>query len=291
MESFGYPLKHSHLGTKIRLFKIAKSIEPMSSKYDHIATLPSEILDSKVPEPFYFNIRFHDLTKTIQSPNSAIFDDVIKQVSNSQALNDALSLWLKANQDYWTVQVPEDKLDITLKPFALVWPKDAASEIIVPERPEIIVEQTAKIRHIIAAVGKDPSILSNINPRVFEEMVAELMHSDGFEVEITKQTKDGGYDIVAYKSLDRHNRIKFLVECKRYNRPIGIDIVRSFRDVLNSEGANRGIIVATSHFSPDAIKKISQTPFLLEYRDKPQLMKWIETYLSTGGRHHGTKEE
>lgn len=36
----------------------------------------------------------------------------------------------------------------------------------------------------------------------------------GFEVMLTKQTRDGGYDILALK-LNRDFHLKFLVECKR----------------------------------------------------------------------------
>jgi restriction system protein len=112
-------------------------------------------------------------------------------------------------------------------------------------------------------------------------MIAELLRNDGYEVELTKKTRDNGFDILALRKIDRlGSPLKFLVECKRYaNRnPVGVEIIRSFKEVLSTENANRGIIATTSYFTKDAIKKRTQTPYLLDYRDKGHIIEWVAQY-------------
>ena len=73
--------------------------------------------------------------------------------------------------------------------------------------------------------------------------------------------------------------MKFLVECKRYTKQkVGVEIVRSFKEVILTEKANRGIIVTTSYFSADAQKKQKETPYLLDYRDKDKVIEWVNNY-------------
>ncbi|MFT3908055.1 MAG: restriction endonuclease [Ferruginibacter sp.] len=143
----------------------------------------------------------------------------------------------------------------------------------------ILIDETKRIKRIITDIYNDNSIALSIQPREFEEVVAELLNSQGFKVELTKQTRDNGYDIIAIKYLDSHNPIKFLVECKRFSKQkVGVEIIRSFSHVIASEKANRGIIVTTSYFTLDAKKMQKETPYLLDYRDKDKLMEWIDQY-------------
>ena len=60
--------------------------------------------------------------------------------------------------------------------------------------------------------------------------------------------QDGGLDLVLRKDGDR-----ILVQCKKYVRdPVGVSLLREFFGVVVSEGANRGIFITTSDFTPDA---------------------------------------
>lgn len=106
-----------------------------------------------------------------------------------------------------------------------------------------------------------------------------MLYSRGFDVELTKQTRDRGFDIIALKYIDELVPIKFLVECKRYTRDkVGVEVIRSFKEVLVTENANRGIIATTSYFSKEAYKKKDQSPFLLDYKDKDDIIAWIKDY-------------
>lgn len=147
------------------------------------------------------------------------------------------------------------------------------------EAKAVVVEQTKSVKKIITDIYKDNSKLLNIEPRQFEEMIAELLYSKGFEVELTKQTKDNGFDIIALKFLEKNFPLKFLVECKRFRKDkVGVEIVRSFKEVVQSENANKGIIATTSYFTRDANKKRLETPYLLDYKDKDDVLNWVAEY-------------
>lgn len=149
------------------------------------------------------------------------------------------------------------------------------------EETNIKIDEAQKLKRIIADVYADSTGLYRLQPREFEEMIAELMRKQGYEVELTKQTRDNGYDILAILRLGSfHAPVKFLVECKRYSErnKIDVGIVRSFKEVIDTEKANRGIIVTTFYFTSDAIKKWEQTPYLLDYRDKDDVLQWVRQY-------------
>ena len=145
---------------------------------------------------------------------------------------------------------------------------------------EIIFSETARIKDLIFQIYLNNERLFQLHPREFEKLIAELLYSKGFEVELTKQTRDNGYDILALKYMDDFSPVKYLVECKRFNpsRKVGVEIVRSFKEVISTEQANKGIIVTTSYFSSEAIKKQKETPLLLDYKNKDDIIEWVNNY-------------
>lgn len=87
----------------------------------------------------------------------------------------------------------------------------------------------------------------------FERFMAEIYHRLGYNVELTKFTRDGGKDII----LTEKNSLgdfKYYVECKKYrpNRAVGVEIVRGITGLIFTEGITAGIIATTSYFSKSA---------------------------------------
>jgi hypothetical protein len=146
----------------------------------------------------------------------------------------------------------------------------------------IVIDESKKVQRIIYDIYKDNSNLSSLTCWEFEEMIAELLDKQGFKVELTQKTKDNGYDIIALMNVRMHNPLKFLVECKRYtNRKVGVDVIRSFKEVIDIEKANRGIIVTTSYFTKGAWDKQREIPYLLDYRDKDKVIEWVKDYFNS----------
>lgn len=142
---------------------------------------------------------------------------------------------------------------------------------------ERLIEVVDNTKLLIRSIYEDHDLLNVIEPRKFEEVVAELLYSKGFEVNLTKQTRDGGYDILALQKISGFP-IKFLVECKRYKKNIGIDIIRSFCDVIHHEQANKGIIFTTSYFSKDSQKRKNQMGTILDLKNREDIIDWIIDY-------------
>lgn len=140
-----------------------------------------------------------------------------------------------------------------------------------------LIEVVDNTKLLIKNIYEDHGLLNVIDPRKFEEIVAELLYSKGFEVNLTKQTRDGGYDILALQKIGGFP-VKFLVECKRYKKNIGIDIIRSFCDVIHHEQANKGIIFTTSYFSKDSQKRKNQMGAILDLKNREDIIDWIIDY-------------
>jgi HJR/Mrr/RecB family endonuclease len=115
---------------------------------------------------------------------------------------------------------------------------------------KIITISTEIWSKIIAKLANNPSDLEKLDPRKFEELVAELLVRENMRVQLTSQTKDGGVDIFAEKEtiFGRH---LYLVECKHYNKrnKVGVSIVRSLYGLVEDKNATKGIIVTTSDFT------------------------------------------
>lgn len=94
-------------------------------------------------------------------------------------------------------------------------------------------------------------------PRIFEELVASVFKSAGYNVHLTSYSKDGGIDIILAESADK----SIGVQVKRYKNKIGVEQIRAFSGALIHGGFTSGIFVTTSTFTSGAEKaaKITST--------------------------------
>src|SRR6266404_1535788 len=81
------------------------------------------------------------------------------------------------------------------------------------ERIELAVRTSAD--ELIALLARNPELMYQLEPRRFEEMVAEVLARMGFAVTLTQASRDGGVDVYAAKS-DGVGSFLYLVDCKRY---------------------------------------------------------------------------
>ena len=98
----------------------------------------------------------------------------------------------------------------------------------------------------------------------------------GWEVTLTKATRDGGKDILAYKDTGL-NKILCLVEAKKYGRanPVAIGLVRQLHSTLTHEKANMGMMVTTSRFSPDSHKFQKSYKYQLSLKEYADVVSWL----------------
>lgn len=98
-------------------------------------------------------------------------------------------------------------------------------------------------------------LVDSINSREFEYLVAAIFGNDGYRVEVTRASKDGGYDIKATKNNSGSTE-RILIECKLKKGNVGVAFARALLGLLDSEDATKGCIVAASGFTAGT-KKIS----------------------------------
>jgi restriction system protein len=108
--------------------------------------------------------------------------------------------------------------------------------------------------------------LASMDWKDFENLIREVFEQayakTGGEVKITQASRDGGIDAVVFDP-DPLRGGKIVIQAKRYTNVVGIAAVRELFGTLSDEGANKGILVTTSDFGPDAYKFAANKPIQL----------------------------
>ena len=117
----------------------------------------------------------------------------------------------------------------------------------------------------IGAVGEETNIAA-IPWEEFEFLVRDIFEKEfstkGSEVKITRASRDRGVDAVAFDSNPIHGG-KIVIQAKRYTNTVDVSAVRDLYGTVINEGANRGILVTTSHYGPDAYEFAKDKPLTL----------------------------
>ncbi|MBW4977753.1 restriction endonuclease [Marinobacter adhaerens] len=139
---------------------------------------------------------------------------------------------------------------------------------------------------MLAYFRRHPEQLYSLPPRKFEELVASIFRNNGFSVELTPQSRDGGVDIVAVEESNFVGRSVHLIECKRYapDRSVGIGVVQRLLGTVTQARANKGVVVTTSFFTKDAQAVADETKHILTLRDYDHLIAWLSTLQLPGNR-------
>ena len=100
----------------------------------------------------------------------------------------------------------------------------------------------------------------------FEHLIRELFEEefaiDGGEVKVTRASRDGGVDAIAFDP-DPLRGGKIVIQAKRYTNTVGVSAVRDLYGTLINEGASRGILVTTADYGPDAYSFAKDKPLTL----------------------------
>ena len=147
-------------------------------------------------------------------------------------------------------------------------------------RPKVLETATAEV---MTWLKTRPTYVDRVHPRTFEAIVAEILKDKGWEVELTKMTRDGGYDVLAIRSNALGIPISLIVECKLFalRRPVGIGMIDRLMGVLLREESARAMLVTNSRFSRDAWRAWqSRVHRDLHMVDREELFDWLRAYHS-----------
>ena len=128
-----------------------------------------------------------------------------------------------------------------------------------------------KDRRIIAAREVIDGLAAESNLAVmawddFEHLIRELFEREfahnGAEVRVTQASHDRGVDALVFDP-DPVRGGKYVIQAKRYTMTVDVSSVRDLYGTVLNEGANRGILVTTSAFGPDAYEFAKDKPITL----------------------------
>jgi hypothetical protein len=148
------------------------------------------------------------------------------------------------------------------------------------------IDSKEAIGLLINKVSTNSAILQDIPTktgwRVFEEMVAEMFRKFGYEIELTKKTRDGGKDIIALRKNGGEVTERLLIECKHWQAKIDVNPIRNLIGVAvtQSELPTGVILATTSTFTEDAkeLKMNSNISIELDLKDCNDILNWIGDY-------------
>ncbi|MCT4074665.1 restriction endonuclease [Elizabethkingia anophelis] len=201
-----------------------------------------------------------------------------KPINNQELFDFYNQLIITSDENYLTL-TPEDifsreQLNI-IREFTN---KTKVNSAILSEDNRIAINEVNK--RLIIDIGKTPELVYKLTSRQFEELVAELFMREGYDVELTKSTVDGGKDIyVAKRTI--FGQFLYVVECKKYSpeNKVGVNVLRSLYGVVQNEKVTSGIVVTSSYFTKNAINFQQNIKHQLQLNDYNNLCKWLEPKL------------
>lgn len=114
---------------------------------------------------------------------------------------------------------------------------------------------------ILGSLDASPNLM-DLNPFEFENLVSNLFGKMGLDAKLTRSAKDGGVDAVAFDTRAIIGG-KIVIQAKRHKNTVGVSAVRELYGTMLNEGANKGILVTTSGYGPDAYEFVKDKPIEL----------------------------
>jgi len=149
------------------------------------------------------------------------------------------------------------------------------------QQPKQLIEVVSVITsELIHYLKKHPKAMYQIKPRQFEELIAEILASYGWQIQLTPTIKDGGYDIFAIaKAIKPGLETSWIIECKKYapENKIGVDFVRALYGIKSDLKVANALLATTSHFTKGA-KDFKASRYDIELKDYHNILEWINEY-------------
>ena len=134
-----------------------------------------------------------------------------------------------------------------------------------------------RINKLIHDLLCEPELLFAVDSREFECLVAEILCRRGYNVQVTRQSRDGGVDIYASRLEPNGLHGLYFVQCKRQSKRnrVGVRPVRELYGVVCARNATGGIVITTSFFTSPAINFQSTAPNRIALQDNSAVMRWL----------------
>jgi HJR/Mrr/RecB family endonuclease len=127
---------------------------------------------------------------------------------------------------------------------------------------------------------RHPELLKSLNWRLFERLLADILETFGYSIELMQGTKDGGIDIVAFGNSSVLGAHKYLLQAKRWKNSVGIEPVQQLLFVASRDRATKACLATTSRFTRGAWRLGQEYMWQLDLKDYAGLQQWIDKALN-----------
>lgn len=114
--------------------------------------------------------------------------------------------------------------------------------VLIAMLPRIIDRAAARF---VLRRASDLEALKQMDPKHFEELVAEIYRAQGHRVKHAGKSGDHGVDV----EVRTRSGALWVVQCKRYRTTVGEGIVRELYGTMISEKAQLGVLVTTAEMT------------------------------------------
>ncbi len=114
---------------------------------------------------------------------------------------------------------------------------------------------------VLSGLDSRPNLME-LNPSEFEALITNLFEKMGLETRLTRASRDGGVDCVAWDMRPVVGG-KVVVQAKRYKNTVGVTAVRDLYGSVMNEGAAKGILVTTSGYGKASFDFANNKPLEL----------------------------
>ena len=139
-----------------------------------------------------------------------------------------------------------------------------------PSQPQWI-ETSPSALFVARELIEEGRLLSELDWREFERLVAELLERDGWNIQLLRGTKDGGIDVISSRSDPVVGPLKTVWQAKRYGegRKVQLSHARELSGVAERERATKGVLVTTTSLTRERLTGSSRTNLNLAPRTAP----------------------
>jgi hypothetical protein len=260
-----------HEQTWVRLLEICNDLYEMTVKAENNLRDDAPVSESDEEEWLYILSQIDEARIYLDTAIATV------ESRNSEYMREAFEDFWEASSECLTDdEYYQDEIEDIFKVLEI----ERGTLLYIPNTPLIEIPRliVSASDELLKTLSKNPNLLYSLHPRKFEEVIAEIFFRNGFEVELTKATRDGGKDVIAiYNKLNINT--KYIIECKRYakERKISLALVQRLLGVKIASSANKAILATTSSFTRDAVAFTSNHLWDLELKDYNDIVFWLKS--------------
>ena len=172
--------------------------------------------------------------------------------------------------------------------FVPHFPVLVSQTVVIPyaktDEGQLIKAATFPLDAIIERILKEPSLMYEVDPRTWEEIIAATYDESGLfdEVTLTRRSGDRGRDVIAVKK--GFGSVRLIESVKRYTpgtKTTAEEVQALLGVLLSDPQASKGIVSTTWEFAPKILENPQITQYIphrLELLDGKALVKRLKEY-------------